>query len=156
MTYSRCQAQGMGNTVQSIIVFTYWRKIREQAKWVSLNAEQEDTCVLLSQQNEWNVTRKRAGSYAHVRQIRCLKFCLPHWSWCSFIAGINSLLCRSQWPRGLRHELSSLARTLGSWVQIRPKAWPAFRLGLGCSVCRYGLATSWSPIRGVLPTVHRI
>jgi hypothetical protein len=24
--------------------------------------------------------------------------------------------CRSQWPRGLRHEQSSLARTLGSWV----------------------------------------
>jgi hypothetical protein len=25
---------------------------------------------------------------------------------------------RSQWPRGLRHELSSSARTLGSWVRI--------------------------------------
>jgi hypothetical protein len=25
---------------------------------------------------------------------------------------------RSQWPRGLRHELSSLALTLGSWVRI--------------------------------------
>jgi hypothetical protein len=30
----------------------------------------------------------------------------------------NSTLYRSQWPRGLRHELSSLARTLGSWVPI--------------------------------------
>jgi hypothetical protein len=26
--------------------------------------------------------------------------------------------CRSQWPRGLRHELSSPAPTLGSWVRI--------------------------------------
>jgi hypothetical protein len=26
-------------------------------------------------------------------------------------------------PRGLRHELSSLARTLGSWVRIPLKAW---------------------------------
>jgi hypothetical protein len=30
---------------------------------------------------------------------------------------------QSQWPRGLRHELSSLAWTLGSWVWIPLKAW---------------------------------
>jgi hypothetical protein len=30
---------------------------------------------------------------------------------------------RSQWSRGLRHELSSPARTLGSWVRIPLKAW---------------------------------
>jgi hypothetical protein len=35
----------------------------------------------------------------------------------------NNLLGRSQWPRGLRHELSSLARTLRSWVRIPFKAW---------------------------------
>jgi hypothetical protein len=28
-----------------------------------------------------------------------------------------------RWPRGLRHEMSSLARTLGSWVLIPLKAW---------------------------------
>jgi hypothetical protein len=38
---------------------------------------------------------------------------------------------RSQWPRGLRHELSSLARTLGSWVRIPLKAW--------MSVCLYSV-----------------
>jgi hypothetical protein len=31
--------------------------------------------------------------------------------------------CRLQWPRGLRHELSSPDRTLGSWVRIPLKAW---------------------------------
>jgi hypothetical protein len=31
--------------------------------------------------------------------------------------------CRSQWPRGLRHEISSPARTLGLWVRIPLKAW---------------------------------
>jgi hypothetical protein len=31
--------------------------------------------------------------------------------------------CRSQWPRGLRHEMSSPARTLGSWVRIPLKTW---------------------------------
>jgi hypothetical protein len=30
---------------------------------------------------------------------------------------------RSQWPHVLRHELSSLARTLGSWVPIPLEAW---------------------------------
>jgi hypothetical protein len=35
---------------------------------------------------------------------------------------------RSQWPRGLRHELSSLARTLGSWVRIPLKRWTFVRV----------------------------
>jgi hypothetical protein len=29
----------------------------------------------------------------------------------------------NQWPRGVRHELSSLARMLGLWVRIPLKAW---------------------------------
>jgi hypothetical protein len=33
------------------------------------------------------------------------------------------LTCRPQWPRRLRHELSSLARALGLWVRIPFKAW---------------------------------
>jgi hypothetical protein len=48
--------------------------------------------------------------------------------------------CRSQWPRGLRHELSSLSRTLRSWVRILLKVWIsvlcAFILCFCCSVCR--------------------
>jgi hypothetical protein len=63
-------------------------------------------------------------------------------------------ICRSQWSRGLKHELSSPARTLGSWVLIPLKA--------RVSVCVYsvfvssigsGLATGWSPVQGVVPTV---
>jgi hypothetical protein len=34
-----------------------------------------------------------------------------------------SIAGRSQEPSGLRHELSSLARTLGPWVRIPLKAW---------------------------------
>jgi hypothetical protein len=38
--------------------------------------------------------------------------------------GMHILLtCRQLCPRGLRHELFSSARTLGSWVQIPLKAW---------------------------------
>jgi hypothetical protein len=33
------------------------------------------------------------------------------------------LSSRSQWPRGLRNELSSLVRTLESWVRIPLEAW---------------------------------
>jgi hypothetical protein len=39
-------------------------------------------------------------------------------------SSFNQLLqSRSDWPRGLRHEMSSLARTLGSWVRIPLKVW---------------------------------
>jgi hypothetical protein len=62
-------------------------------------------------------------------------------------------MSRTQWPRGLRHELSSLALTLGSWVRIPLEAW--------MSVCVYsefvlgsGLATDWSLLQGVLPNVR--
>jgi hypothetical protein len=36
---------------------------------------------------------------------------------------LNLHICRSQWPCDLRHELSSAARTLGSWVWIPLRAW---------------------------------
>jgi hypothetical protein len=60
----------------------------------------------------------------------------------------------SQWQRGLRHELSSPARTLGSCVRIP--------VGTRMSVCVYAvfvlscvgsdLTTGWSPVQGVLST----
>jgi hypothetical protein len=39
--------------------------------------------------------------------------------------------CRSQWPRGLNHEPSSPAQTLGVWVRIPFEAW--------MSVCVYSV-----------------
>jgi hypothetical protein len=61
---------------------------------------------------------------------------------------------RSQWQRSLRDELSSLARTLGSWVRIPLEAWMSvlwtFILCVGS-----GLATDWSPVQEVLETVYR-
>jgi hypothetical protein len=51
---------------------------------------------------------------------------------------------RSQWLRGLRYELSSLARTLVSRVRFPLNAW--------LSACVYSV-TGWSPVQGVLPTV---
>jgi hypothetical protein len=49
--------------------------------------------------------------------------------------------CRSQWPRGLRHEMSSLARTLGSWVRTPLKAWMFVCIYSVFSCVGSGLAT---------------
>jgi hypothetical protein len=70
---------------------------------------------------------------------------------------VNMHYGRSQWPRGLSHELSSLARTLESWVRIPLEARKSVLLRLFC-VCVVlcvgrGLATGWSPVKGVLSTV---
>jgi hypothetical protein len=58
---------------------------------------------------------------------------------------------RSQWPRRLRHELSSPARTLGSWVRIPLNTWMFVCLFYVC--VGSGLATGWFPIQGVLASV---
>jgi hypothetical protein len=48
--------------------------------------------------------------------------------------------CRSQWLRGLRYEMSSLALSVGSWVLIPLKVWMfAFIL---CCLVGSGLATA--------------
>jgi hypothetical protein len=36
---------------------------------------------------------------------------------------INEFTSRSQWSRGVRHEMFSPAQTLGSWFRIPLKAW---------------------------------
>jgi hypothetical protein len=49
--------------------------------------------------------------------------------------GCSSKSCRSEWPHGLRHELSSLARTLGSWVRIPVEAWMSVFAFILCVLC---------------------
>jgi hypothetical protein len=67
----------------------------------------------------------------------------PIWTKCEFttdlslpiiinIYSVVSKRSRSQWPRGLRHELSAPAQTLGSWVPIPLEAW--------ISVCVYSVS----------------
>jgi hypothetical protein len=87
-----------------------------------------------------------------------LKFRLP------FLSGLHGFIScdcykrRSEWQRGLRHELSSPARTLGSWVRIPLKAWMSVRVYSLCVFLRVGrgLATVSSPVQGVLQTVYMI
>jgi hypothetical protein len=63
--------------------------------------------------------------------------------------------CRAQWPRGRRHELSSLTRTLGSWVRVPFKAWMSVLFAFILRVGR-DLATGSFPVQGGLPTVYRV
>jgi hypothetical protein len=42
---------------------------------------------------------------------------------CVSMSSCNLWGCMSQGPRGPRHELSSPAKTLGSWVRIPLEAW---------------------------------
>jgi hypothetical protein len=65
---------------------------------------------------------------------------------------------RSQWPHDLRHELSSLAPTLGSWVRNPLRAWMFDVLMRLFCVCVFlclgrGPAKGWSLVQGVLPSV---
>jgi hypothetical protein len=53
----------------------------------------------------------------------------------TYVCVTYTVYCRSQWPRGLSHELSSLARTLGSWVRNPLKA--------GMSVCAFILCSCY-------------
>jgi hypothetical protein len=79
----------------------------------------------------------------------------------AFSSFVPSVFCsdkycrsRSQWS----YELSLLARTLRSWVQIPFEAWKSVCVYSVCFVLYVGsgLATGWSPVQGVLPTVYRI
>jgi hypothetical protein len=56
---------------------------------------------------------------------------LQHDSYLKLRVVLNYGIGRLQWPNGQRHELSSLARTLGSWVRIPLKIW--------ISVCFYSV-----------------
>jgi hypothetical protein len=62
---------------------------------------------------------------------------------------------RSQWPRGLRHGMSSPARTLGSWVRIPVWTWMFAFILFVLSYVSSGLATGWSFVEGVLPIVYK-
>jgi hypothetical protein len=55
----------------------------------------------------------------------CTQVNASRFMWSSFHDIFNSslIISRSQWLCGLRHELSSLAQTLGSWVRIPLEAW---------------------------------
>jgi hypothetical protein len=69
-------------------------------------------------------------------------------------------LCRWQWPSGLRHQLSFLARTLGRGLEPHSRHRCLYCVCLFC-VCVVlcvgnGFATGWSPVQEVLPTVYRI
>jgi hypothetical protein len=65
----------------------------------------------------------------------------------------SGVVGRSQHPRCWKHEMSSPAQTLGSWIRILVEAWMFAFILFALSCVGSGLATGWSPLQGVLPTV---
>jgi hypothetical protein len=95
---------------------------------------------------ERNLLTHTLISFTHPLRVPALSV-MPFWSF-----------CRSQWPSGLRYVMSSLARRPGSLVRIPYKAWMfGMYICLSCAcvvLCLgSGLATSWSLVQGVLPSV---
>jgi hypothetical protein len=96
----------------------------------------------------------------HLLSRWCLAQLIWPWRWrgdyvppkCQLTFNGLYSISRSQWLRGLRHKLSSLARTLGSWVRIPLKAWMFFCVYFVfvLSCVGSGLAMDWSPVQGVL------
>jgi hypothetical protein len=82
-------------------------------------------------------------TFFYYRYVQALQFStIVYYDKCDYSGFLNYFLhkklqrtiishCRSQWARGLRHGLSSLARKLGSWVRIALKTW--------MSVCVYSV-----------------
>jgi hypothetical protein len=111
------------------------------------------------------------AAYALIVHILWSFHCLPHiyayGSLHPYYSEISNFISNIFWivlavfadhsGRGLRHELSSFARMLGSWVRIPLKAWMSVHcVRLFCVsmvLCTgSGLATDWYLIQGVLPT----
>jgi hypothetical protein len=101
------------------------------------------------------------GNDVSITQAHSIIFChyvtLPSASICVYPLLFND--SRSQWPRDIRHEMFSSARTLGTWVRIPLKGMGiCLLLFCVCVVLCVGssLALGWSPVQRVLPTVYRI
>jgi hypothetical protein len=84
-------------------------------------------CKMISRGFLMHIHKVWIGMSHNCRLIRSMRWMFtPYTSICSQKYVWNNghvPHCRSQWPRGLRHELSSPAEILGSWVRIQLKAW---------------------------------
>jgi hypothetical protein len=138
------------------------RTSKETNKTHSNKNKRRQTVSFRQQLLNWGTaTKMREGRHKHTHSIIIL---IMKYN-CKYYNNIRTwnliciqFLCRSQWTHGVRHELSSSARTLGSWVRIPLEAWVSVCVYSVCVVLYVGRgsATGWSPIQGVLPTVWNI
>jgi hypothetical protein len=87
-------------------------------------------CYLAYVYNKFQINIKQIAKLLFYKGLSTNRPLIEQWerfSDCSLFAN------RSQWQRGLRYELSSLARTLEPWVRIPLEAWMSVCV---CSVCR--------------------
>jgi hypothetical protein len=150
--------RGVPNTKQKCwpLITTLLRlsDVSHIASWASSKGQYRQpaprgNCEGRSSETQYKIQARAIFIIVLKRYFRNTAYCLQNhdqnvFSCCIWTFG------RSQWLRGLGHELSSPARTLGSSARIPLETW--------MSVCIYSLcvATGWSPIQGVLPTLHRL
>jgi hypothetical protein len=108
-----------GDSQQSHPSCTHTPPLTEEEASVSKNVKVERTKIWSripdrARNQECQYCRRPAAIYRTGLSSRFQRF--------SF-RGSSSESCRSQCPLGLKLELSSLDRTLGSWVRISFKAW---------------------------------
>jgi hypothetical protein len=86
----------------------------EQLDWFNLKSEFKCSFVIGRCPMNANIlAKRRGGSSQRGSQTQKYDFLESFSSYFDYIPKL-----RLQWPRGLKHEISSLALTLGSWVWI--------------------------------------
>jgi hypothetical protein len=78
--------------------------------------------------------------------------------WQLHIVWWNEPQIASKWPRGVRHEMSSPAQKLVSFLRIPLKTWVSVCVNFVfvSSCVGSGLASDLSPVQGILPTGYKI
>jgi hypothetical protein len=89
--------------------------------------------------------RTHATSAAHLVFYHSLHTQLLFRPSCSNFSFCIPFLSRSQWPRGVKHELSSFARNFGSWFRIPLNAWMSILYAFILCVGREALRRSDHP-----------
>jgi hypothetical protein len=134
----------MGSLPVSSLTFSnHWTKNGSTSPWTGSYNE-----ILLPHFHKiWNTRKKGTHRFPNKNSVvQTMKVLTTYHSY------VRMSRCRSQWSRGLTHELSSLVRTLGSWVRISVEACVSMCIYSVCVV----LATGWSLVQEVLPTLYRI
>jgi hypothetical protein len=100
---------------------------------ISEESTHQSECLLITHMVSGTIKRKQAIQYGWIP----IKEVILFYSWLplEFSDNCESGTKRlSQWPHGLRHEMSSPDQTLGSWVRIPLEAWMSVCVFSVCAV----------------------
>jgi hypothetical protein len=144
--YSKSQHMYSGNentAIFRITTYVVW-------KWKYRNIQNHNICTLEIKIQEYSKSQ-------HMYYGKLCTFPVLFLIYVRNVLFRVSNSSRSQWPPGLRPEMSSPARILGSWARISLEAWVFVRVYCVYMFCvGSDLANGWSPVQWVLTTVYKI